>query len=147
MITRFLHACLIIGFMAAAPAVYAIDTEPAFDDPALQQRYERIHRELRCLVCQNQTIADSNATLASDLRREVRELIAAGRTDDEIREFMIERYGDFVLYRPRMTATNFLLWGAPVILLAIGAIAVVRVVRRRSREVDIDTAGPEAGSS
>jgi cytochrome c-type biogenesis protein CcmH len=146
-ITRLLHACLLIGFLAVAPAVHAIDTQPAFDDPALQQRYERINRELRCLVCQNQTIADSNATLATDLRREVRELIAAGRTDDEIREFMIERYGDFVLYRPRMTATNFLLWGAPVILLAIGAIAVVRVVRRRSKEADIDTAGPEAGSS
>jgi cytochrome c-type biogenesis protein CcmH len=119
----------------------------AFDDPVLQTRYENLNRELRCLVCQNQTIADSNAPLASDLRREVREMIAAGKTDAEIRTFMIDRYGDFVLYRPRMTAGNFLLWGAPVLLLAIGIFAVVRVVRRRATESDIDPAGPEAGQS
>ena len=116
--------------LALATSALAIDTERAFDDPVLQQRYENINRELRCLVCQNQTIADSNATLASDLRREVREMIAAGKTDAEIREFMIERYGDFVLYRPRMSAANFLLWAAPVLLLLAGAYGVVRVVRR-----------------
>jgi cytochrome c-type biogenesis protein CcmH len=133
--------------LAWAGNALAIDTERAFEDPVLQQRYESINRELRCLVCQNQTIADSNATLAADLRREVREMIAAGKTDDEIREFMIERYGDFVLYRPRMTATNFLLWAAPVLLLLGGAFAVVRVVRRRAAETDTDPAGPEAGES
>jgi len=133
--------------LAWAGNALAIDTERAFEDPVLQQRYESINRELRCLVCQNQTIADSNATLAADLRREVREMIAAGKTDDEIREFMIERYGDFVLYRPRMTATNFLLWAAPVLLLMGGAFAVVRVVRRRAAESDTDPAGPEAGQS
>jgi len=133
--------------LAWAGNALAIDTERAFEDPVLQQRYESINRELRCLVCQNQTIADSNATLAADLRREVREMIAAGKTDDEIREFMIERYGDFVLYRPRMTATNFLLWAAPVLLLLGGAFAVVRVVRRRAAESDTDPAGPEAGQS
>ena len=133
--------------LAWAGNALAIDTERAFEDPVLQQRYESINRELRCLVCQNQTIADSNATLAADLRREVREMIAAGKTDDEIREFMIERYGDFVLYRPRMSATNFLLWAAPVLLLLGGAFAVVRVVRRRAAESDTDPAGPEAGQS
>ena len=134
--------------LAWAGNALAIDTERAFEDPVLQQRYESINRELRCLVCQNQTIADSNATLAADLRREVREMIAAGKTDDEIREFMIERYGDFVLYRPRMTATNFLLWAAPVLLLLGGAFAVVRVVRRRAAEADDnDPAGPEAGQT
>jgi len=133
--------------LAWAGNALAIDTERAFEDAVLQQRYESINRELRCLVCQNQTIADSNATLAADLRREVREMIAAGKTDDEIREFMIERYGDFVLYRPRMTATNFLLWAAPVLLLLGGAFAVVRVVRRRAAESDTDPAGPEAGQS
>jgi cytochrome c-type biogenesis protein CcmH len=137
---------LALGLLLGAHAM-AIDTERAFDDPALQSRYEGINRELRCLVCQNQTIADSNATLAGDLRREVREMIAAGKTDDEIRQFMIDRYGDFVLYRPRMTAGNFLLWAAPVLLLVIGAFAVVRVVRRRAAESDIDPAGPEAGQS
>jgi cytochrome c-type biogenesis protein CcmH len=133
--------------LASAGTALAIDTEDAFDDPVLQQRYEKINRELRCLVCQNQTIADSNATLAQDLRREVRDMIAAGRTDDEIREFMIERYGDFVLYRPRMTAGNFLLWAAPVLLLVVGAFVLVRVVRRRAQETDLETDGPEAGQS
>ncbi len=145
--TTFLRAIVVaLAFFGAARAL-AIDTERAFDDPALQSRYEALNRELRCLVCQNQTIADSNATLAQDLRREVREQIAAGRTDEEIRRFMIDRYGDFVLYRPRMTATTFLLWAAPVLLLVAGVFALVRVVRRRAAEADIDPAGPEAGQS
>jgi cytochrome c-type biogenesis protein CcmH len=146
-LTTFLRAIVVaLAFFGAARAL-AIDTERAFDDPALQSRYEALNRELRCLVCQNQTIADSNATLAQDLRREVREQIAAGRTDEEIRRFMIDRYGDFVLYRPRMTATTFLLWAAPVLLLVAGVFALVRVVRRRAAEADIDPAGPEAGQS
>jgi len=146
-LTTFLRAIVVaLAFFGAARAI-AIDTERAFDDPALQSRYEALNRELRCLVCQNQTIADSNATLAQDLRREVREQIAAGRTDEEIRRFMIDRYGDFVLYRPRMTATTFLLWAAPVLLLVAGVFALVRVVRRRAAEADIDPAGPEAGQS
>jgi cytochrome c-type biogenesis protein CcmH len=145
-VIRSLVLALVLSLGLAGPAI-AIDTERAFDDPVLQHRYEGINRELRCLVCQNQTIADSNAPLASDLRREVREMIAAGKTDDEIRSFMIERYGDFVLYRPRMTAGNFLLWAAPALLLVFGAFAVVRVVRRRAAEADIDPSGPEAGQS
>jgi cytochrome c-type biogenesis protein CcmH len=143
----FMRAGLVAGLLAIGGQALAIDTEDAFDDPVLQHRYEAINRELRCLVCQNQTIADSNATLAQDLRREVREMIAAGRTDDEIRDFMIERYGDFVLYRPRMTPGNFLLWAAPALLLVIGGVAVVRVVRRRGQETDIESDGPEAGQS
>ncbi len=119
---RIFRAGLLAGLLAFGGHALAIDTEAAFDDPVLQHRYESINRELRCLVCQNQTIADSNATRAQDLRREVRDMIAAGKTDDEIRDFMIERYGDFVLYRPRMTAQNFLLWSAPVLLL-LGGVA------------------------
>ena len=147
MIVSLMRAFLLAVLLASGGAALAIDAEDAFDDPVLQQRYEKINRELRCLVCQNQTIADSNATLAQDLRREVRGMIAAGRTDDEIREFMIERYGDFVLYRPRMTAGNFLLWAAPVLLLVVGAFVLVRVVRRRAQETDLETDGPEAGQS
>jgi cytochrome c-type biogenesis protein CcmH len=143
----FLRACLLACLLAVCGWVLAIDTEAAFDDPVLQHRYEAINRELRCLVCQNQTIADSNATLAQDLRREVREMIAAGKSDDEIRDFMIERYGDFVLYRPRMTAQNFLLWAAPALLLLGGAFAVVRVVRKRTQEPDLEPERPEAGQS
>ena len=147
MIVSLMRAFLLAVLLASGGAALAIDAEDAFDDPVLQQRYEKINRELRCLVCQNQTIADSNATLAQDLRREVRDMIAAGRTDDEIREFMIERYGDFVLYRPRMTAGNFLLWAAPVLLLVVGAFVLVRVVRRRAQDTDLETDGPEAGQS
>jgi cytochrome c-type biogenesis protein CcmH len=144
-ISRFLRAGLLAGLLAICVQALAIDTEAAFDDPVLQHRYESINRELRCLVCQNQTIADSNATLAQDLRREVREMIAAGKTDAEIREFMIERYGDFVLYRPRMTAQNFLLWAAPALLLLVAAVVLVRVIRRRAQESEIEPDGPEAG--
>jgi cytochrome c-type biogenesis protein CcmH len=144
---NFLRTNLVAVLLACGGLALAIDTEAAFDDPVLQERYERINRELRCLVCQNQTIADSNATLAQDLRREVREMIAAGKTDDEIRDFMIERYGDFVLYRPRMTGQNLLLWAAPGLLLLIGAVVLVRVVRRRAQESDIESDGPEAGPS
>jgi cytochrome c-type biogenesis protein CcmH len=141
-LARTLLAALLLAF---AGHVLAIDAQKAFEDPALQARYEHINRELRCLVCQNQTIADSNATLAQDLRREVKEMIAAGKTDDEIREFMIARYGDFVLYRPRMTASNFLLWAAPVLLLLIGSFIGIRYIRRQAAEVDTDS--PEAGQS
>ncbi len=147
MIGRHLRAGLVAVLLVVGGHALAIDTEAAFDDPVLQHRYEAINRELRCLVCQNQTIADSNATLAQDLRREVREMIAAGKTDDEIREFMIERYGDFVLYRPRMTAQTFLLWAAPALLLLVAAIVLVRVVRNRAKESDIEADGPEAGQS
>ena len=147
MIRSFLRAGLLAGLLAVGMPALAIDSEAAFDDPVLQHRYEAINRELRCLVCQNQTIADSNATLAQDLRREVREMIAAGNTDAEIREFMIERYGDFVLYRPRMTAQNFLLWAAPALLLLVGAVVVVRVVRRKAQESQLEPEGPEAGQS
>ena len=147
MTNSFFRTGLLALLLAFGVQALAIDTEAAFDDPVLQQRYETINRELRCLVCQNQTIADSNATLAQDLRREVREMIAAGKTDAEIREFMIDRYGDFVLYRPRLTAQNFLLWAAPALLLLIAAVVIVRVIRRRAQEADIEPDGPEAGQS
>jgi cytochrome c-type biogenesis protein CcmH len=147
MIAVMLRTSLVAVLLVLGGTALAIDAQDAFDDPVLQERYENINRELRCLVCQNQTIADSNATLAQDLRREVRDMIAAGQTDAQIREFMIERYGDFVLYRPRMTAGNLLLWAAPALLLLIGAIVLVRVVRRRAQETDLDADGPEAGQS
>jgi cytochrome c-type biogenesis protein CcmH len=143
--SRFMRlVCLALLLGAAVPA-FAVAYEKAFDDPAMQARYEHINRELRCLVCQNQTIADSNATLAQDLRREVREMMVAGKTDDEIRTFMIERYGDFVLYRPRMTMGNFLLWAAPVLLLLLGTFVGIRVIRKQTAQMKDE--GPEAGQS
>lgn len=126
-----LAAFLVAAWMALPAA--AIDTGQAFDDPAQQRRYEQLIRELRCLVCQNQSIADSNATLASDLRREVRDMIQGGSSDDEIRTFMTERYGDFVLYEPPMAPRTWLLWLAPALLLLGGIGVTGMVVLRRSR--------------
>jgi len=143
--SRFMRfACLALLLGAAVPA-FGVAYEKAFDDPAMQARYEHINRELRCLVCQNQTIADSNATLAQAMRREVREMMVAGKTDDEIRTFMIERYGDFVLYRPRMTLANFLLWAAPVLLLLLGTFVGIRVIRKQTAQMKDER--PEAGQS
>ncbi|HVF64400.1 MAG TPA: cytochrome c-type biogenesis protein [Casimicrobiaceae bacterium] len=106
---------------------------PTEADRETHARAVRLAEELRCLVCQNQTIADSNADLAVDLRRQVREQIAAGRTDAQIIEFMTTRYGDFVLYRPPLNATTLLLWIGPALLLAIGAFVAFRFVRERRR--------------
>ena len=145
------RAALLALALALAGPVLAIDTQRNFDDPVLQARYEAITKELRCLVCQNETIADSNATLAVDLRREVHKMIADGKSDEEIKSFMLERYGDFVLYKPRMTAKTAILWGGPVLMLLLGVFAAVRFIRKRAEEADIatetDQAGPEAGQS
>jgi cytochrome c-type biogenesis protein CcmH len=146
-----LRAALMALAIAMAGNALAIDTEHDFADPVLQARYEGITRELRCLVCQNETIADSNATLAVDLRREVHRMIADGKSDQEIKDFMLARYGDFVLYKPRLTGKNLLLWAAPALFLLFGVFAAVRFIKRRAEEVDIatetDQAGPEAGKS
>ena len=121
-----------------AAAAGAIDTEAAFPDEARQARYEHLTGELRCLVCQNQTIADSNAGLAGDLRREVKEMIAAGKSDDEIKHFLTARYGDFVLYDPPLTPRTLLLWAAPALLVLVTVGATARVIVRRSK-APIDT--------
>ena len=115
---------------ASAPALGA-EAVPTEQDPVAQARAVRLSGELRCLVCQNQTIADSNADLAVDLRRQVREQIAAGRSDREIIEFMTSRYGDFVLYRPPLRISTALLWAGPALLLVIGAFVLARMLRAR----------------
>jgi len=117
----------------------AIDVE-RLDDPVLQARYEQLTRELRCLVCQNETIADSNAMLARDLRREVRDLMLAGKSDVEIRAFLTERYGDFVLYLPPVAPRTWLLWAAPAVLLLGGMTVAAFVVLRRARTARADPA-------
>lgn len=131
---------LLVVLLVAGGGARAIDSEPAFTDPALQQRYERLTHELRCLVCQNQSIADSNATLAADLRREVRELLAQGQSDAEIRDFVTTRYGDFVLYRPPVARRTWLLWAAPLLLLLAGLGTAGFVVARRARAAGSDPA-------
>ncbi|MEX2150623.1 MAG: cytochrome c-type biogenesis protein [Steroidobacteraceae bacterium] len=126
------YALLMVALFLAGQA-FAIDGGRAFEDPAQQERYERLIRDLRCLVCQNQSIADSNATLASDLRREVRDLMEAGQSDEQISRFMTERYGDFVLYRPPLRPRTWLLWSAPALLLLGGIGIAVLVIARRAR--------------
>ena len=121
----------------------AIDTEAAFPDAARQARYDRWIHELRCVQCQNAAIADSPVGLASDLRRQVREMIAAGQTDDQIKAFMTERYGDFVLYDPPLTARTYVLWAAPVVLVLLTVGLAARVIVRRSRApIDSDPEEP-----
>jgi cytochrome c-type biogenesis protein CcmH len=116
----------------AAPA-RALDDYGQLEDPALQARFEHITGQLRCLVCQNESIADSNVELASDLRRQVREMLLAGRSDDAIFKFMTDRYGEFVRFNPPLEAKTLLIWGAPFVMLLLGALIVYRIVRQRSR--------------
>lgn len=115
---------------ASAPLRTPVELPPL--DAVGKVRLKALSEELRCLVCQNQTLADSNAELAIDLRNQVHEQIAAGRSDGQIRDYMVERYGDFVLYKPPVQGNTALLWGAPFGLLAIGGIAWA-LVQRRSR--------------
>jgi len=121
----------LLASLAFCSMAGAIDVGQSFDDPELQARYEKIIAEVRCLKCQNQTIKDSNAFLATDLRREIRRLLEEGKTDDEIYDFLVARYGDFALYRPRTSGRTLILWIAPMIFLLLGAVALGRVVRKR----------------
>jgi cytochrome c-type biogenesis protein CcmH len=116
-------------------AVLAGEARPLADDPAVEERLKHLAVELRCLVCQNQTLADSNAPLAEDLRREVREKIVQGMSDKEIIDFLVSRYGDFVLYRPPLKSTTTLLWVGPFVLLVGGGIALVVALKRRGKKV------------
>jgi cytochrome c-type biogenesis protein CcmH len=115
----------------AAPAVLAIDQDSRFSDPEMQARYEKLISEVRCLQCQNQSIKDSNVTLAADLRREIARMIQEGQSDEQIAEFLVTRYGEFALYRPRTTGKTLALWLAPFLLVLFGGVALVRVVRHR----------------
>ena len=116
--------------------------EVAHPDARVEQRLKTLGEELRCLVCQNQTIAESNAPLALDLRNQIREQVAQGRSDKQIRAYMVARYGDFVLYRPPFKATTVFLWLGPFVLLGIGIGTLVVIVRRRRLAPQGDTASP-----
>ena len=131
MIRRYLITLALALLLGPA---WAIDPEPPFEDPVLEAAYQGLINEVRCLVCQNQTIADSNAPLAADLRREIRQMMGEGASRAEVIEFLVARYGDFVLYRPPLQSTTWALWGAPVFLLALGAVVFVRIVRVRMRQ-------------
>lgn len=116
-------ALTIPGARAADPLV--------FDDPSMEERYNELTLELRCLVCQNQNLADSNAELAVDLRRKTYEMVRQDKSEEEIADFMVDRYGEFVLYRPPLTSNTLLLWTGPFIILLIGVGLLMRTVRRR----------------
>ena len=131
-----LLACALL-VMVFVPRAHAID--PAtLADPAKQARYETLIHEFRCMQCQNETLADSPVDLAGDLRREVREMLIAGKSDDDIRNYMVGRYGDFILFKPRFAWKTAWLWSAPFVLLALGALVAARVLRQRARLVDND---------
>lgn len=121
--------------LAACSLGFAKEAAPLAQDEAVEKRMVTISEELRCLVCQNESLAASRADLAQDLRREIREQIGQGKSDKEILDFMVGRYGDFVRYRPPLKGTTFLLWFGPFLLLVAGVIGLVLYLRRRGKRV------------
>jgi cytochrome c-type biogenesis protein CcmH len=124
---------MVLGLAATLVSVHAKEAAPVADNPELEQRMLLIAQELRCLVCQNQTIADSHSDLAQDLRAQIRQLLSEGKSADEVRNYMTERYGNFVLYRPPMMRSTALLWFGPLVLLLGGMAALLMALRRRVR--------------
>lgn len=136
MICRALLLSLTILFSPLA--AHASEATPMAVDPVVEKRVQSLSEVLRCLVCQNQTIADSNAELAVDLRREIRTMIKDGKSDKEILDFMVARYGDFVLYKPPVKNTTLLLWAGPIVLLLLGLFLLQRYIRQRSSRIAED---------
>ena len=122
---------LVLAMQLAAVPAHANEAAPLADDPVVEARLLVIAEEVRCLVCQNESLAGSRAELAQDLRREIRSLIKQGKTDKEVMDFLVSRYGDYVRYRPPVKPSTWLLWGGPFVLLAAGLAALVLFVRRR----------------
>lgn len=139
MSSRFI---VLILLLALGGIVHAKDAAPAAADPVVERRAMALAEELRCLVCQNQSLADSNADLAIDLKNQIRDKVKQGQSDRQIVDYMVARYGDFVLYRPPLTATTLMLWFGPLILLAIGLVVLFyRLARRRkTAEVELNEA-------
>jgi cytochrome c-type biogenesis protein CcmH len=143
---RLAYAVLCVSALLVALPAVAVDNVPPLPTPQLQQRYYKLTHELRCMQCQNEALADSPVGLAADLRLQVRELLIAGQTDEQIRQHMVDRYSEFILFRPRMSWRNSWLWGAPVVLMLAGALVAWRVIRSRSQLVDKEEADPNAES-
>lgn len=132
-----LASVLLVAVSVGSPLfALAADAVPTEKDAVAASRAVKLSEKLRCLVCQNQTIADSNAELAQDLRRQIHEQIAAGKSDGEIIDFMVARYGDFVLYQPPVKPTTLLLWAGPGLLLLFGFIVLARMLRARRRQAE-----------
>lgn len=129
----FVALALAVVFQASVPAKEA---QPLAEDPAIEKRLVALAQDLRCLVCQNESLAGSHAELANDLRQEIREMMRAGKSDQEIVDFLVQRYGDFVLYKPPVKSTTVLLWTGPFVLFATGVTALVLYLGRRRRRLD-----------
>ena len=123
-------ACLLL---MVTHVVWAIDSEPPFSDPVLEYRYEHLLQVIRCLQCMDENIANSDAPLAADFRRQIHAMVAEGRSEQQIKQYMVNRYGDFVLYDPPLQTSTWLLWTGPFLLLGIAILVVILVVRRRAR--------------
>jgi cytochrome c-type biogenesis protein CcmH len=139
---KFAKACAaLLAALLVVGSAYAIDPLP-FKDRAEEIRFQHLTKELRCLVCQNQDLADSDAELAKDLRKQVFDLMREGKSDAEIKQYLVSRYNDFVLYDPPLKPGTWLLWFTPGVLVAVGAGVLVSIVRRRSR---LGSTEPETG--
>ncbi|RAO75134.1 cytochrome c-type biogenesis protein [Dyella jiangningensis] len=135
---RALGALLQLGLLLFTGLAFAQAIDPLpFKDHAQEVRFQALTRELRCLVCQNENLADSNADLARDLRHEVFDLMQQGKSDDEIKQYLVDRYSDFVLYDPPVKSSTVLLWFGPLAILLAGAVVVVVTVRRRGRAAPV----------
>ncbi|MGB5650122.1 MAG: cytochrome c-type biogenesis protein [Sedimenticolaceae bacterium] len=143
------HLILAILGMLLTLSVQARVEVLSFDTPEHEERYNKLIAELRCLVCQNQNLADSNAELAVDLRRKTYEMVKQDKSEKEIAGYMVERYGEFVLYRPPLNSNTLLLWGGPLIILLIGVSLLVRTIRRRRAEqgINVDDSTLKAAAS
>lgn len=129
--------------LALTSTTLAKEAAPLAEDPVVEARLKNISKELRCLVCQNETLADSQADLAKDLRREVREKISQGLNDEQVKAYLTQRYGNFVLYRPPVNTTTVLLWFGPFLLLLGAAFGVARFIKQRRRELEETPLTPE----
>lgn len=127
---------MLLVFVLALPSSWAKEAAPVAEDPEIERRMIHLSEDLRCLVCQNESLAGSRADFANDLRREIREQMKANKSDKEIIDFLVARYGDFVLYRPPVKSTTLFLWFGPFIFLAIGAVLLVVYLKRRRRQIE-----------
>jgi cytochrome c-type biogenesis protein CcmH len=132
--TIFIRSMLILSLVLTGNKIYADDKPVEFENQVLEQRYYELIDEVRCLVCQNQSLADSNADLAQDLRNEIYEMLVAGNDNKQIMQFLVERYGDFVLYRPPLQENTWLLWFGPFLLLLIVVVIAIIIIRKQSSE-------------
>lgn len=127
---------ILLTALLLSVSLAAKEAAPLAEDPAVEKRLVNIAEELRCLVCQNESLVGSQADLAKDLREEVRGLIKSGKSDEEVKDFLVSRYGDFVLYRPQVKPVTYALWAGPFILLLVGIVALVGFLRKRSKQVE-----------